>query len=162
MRGSLSSPCVLLTKATFFLFALLLCFLGFWCLKVSPSQISLQEPHRQTWKPVNPKTFWLLYFHRFLNPILSKLLSIQLAQLLFCLQRCTVLPCQTNHKVKVLVTQSCLTLYDPMDYSRPGSSVHGVLLARILEWAAIPFSRGSSKPRGQTWVSCIHGRFCTI
>ena len=47
-------------------------------------------------------------------------------------------------KEKVLVTQSCPTLFDPMDYSLPGSAVHGILLARILEWVAIPFSRASS------------------
>ena len=46
--------------------------------------------------------------------------------------------------VKVLVTQTCLTLCDPMDCSLPGSSVHGIFQARILEWVAIPFSRGSS------------------
>ena len=54
--------------------------------------------------------------------------------------------------------QSCLTLCDPMDGSPPGSSVHGVLRARILEWVAIPFSRGSSRPRDWTrvsYVSCI-------
>ena len=44
----------------------------------------------------------------------------------------------------VLVAQSCLTLCDPMDCSPPGSSVHGILQARILEWVAIPFSRGPS------------------
>ena len=44
----------------------------------------------------------------------------------------------------VLVAQSCLTLCDPMDYSPPGSSVHGILQAGILEWAAISFSGGSS------------------
>ena len=49
--------------------------------------------------------------------------------------------------VCVLVAQSCLTLCDPMDYSLPGSSVHGILQARILEWVAIPFSRVSSQPR---------------
>ena len=43
--------------------------------------------------------------------------------------------------------QSCLTLSNPMDYSPPGSSVHGILQARILEWVAKPFSRGSSQPR---------------
>ena len=43
--------------------------------------------------------------------------------------------------------QSCLTLSDPMDYSLPGSSVHGILQARILEWVAIHFSRGPSRPR---------------
>ena len=45
------------------------------------------------------------------------------------------------------VTQSCLTLCDPMDCSPPGSSVHGILPARILQWVAIPFSRRSSWPR---------------
>ena len=42
--------------------------------------------------------------------------------------------------VCVIVTQSCLTLCDPMDCSQPGSSVHGILQARILEWVAMPFS----------------------
>ena len=65
-------------------------------------------------------------------------------------------------KVKVLVAQSCLTLCDPMDYSPAGSSVHGILQARILEWYAIPFSRGSSQPEDQTQVSRIAGRFFTI
>ena len=64
---------------------------------------------------------------------------------------------------KVLrVAQSCLTLYDPLDYSLPLSSVHGILQARILEWIAISFSRGSSQPRNQTWVSCTAGSFFTI
>ena len=49
-------------------------------------------------------------------------------------------------EAKVLVTQSCLTLRDPMDCSPPGSSVHGIIHARILEWVPIPFSRGSSQP----------------
>ena len=49
-----------------------------------------------------------------------------------------------------LVTQSCLTLCDPMDCSPPCSSVHGVLQARLLEWVAMPSSRGSSLPRDQT------------
>ena len=47
-------------------------------------------------------------------------------------------------------------------YSPPGSSVHGILQARILKWVAIPFSRGSSQPRDQTWVFRIAGRFFTI
>ena len=62
----------------------------------------------------------------------------------------------------VLVTQSCLTLYDPMDCSLPGSSVHGILQARILECFAILFSRGSSWPRYWTCVFRIAGRFFTI
>ena len=62
---------------------------------------------------------------------------------------------------KVLVAQSCPALCDPMDYSPPGSSVHGILQARILEWVAMPFSRGSS-PKDRTWVSSNAGRFFTI
>ena len=50
---------------------------------------------------------------------------------------------------------------DPMDCSLPGSSVHGILQARILEWVAISFSRGSSQPWNRTHVSCIAGRFFT-
>ena len=49
-----------------------------------------------------------------------------------------------------------------MDCSPPGSSVHGILQARILEWVAISFSRGSSQPRDQTQISCTAGRFLTI
>ena len=49
-------------------------------------------------------------------------------------------------KVKVLVTQSCPTLCDPMDCNPLRSSVHGISQTRILEWVAIPFSRGSSYP----------------
>ena len=62
---------------------------------------------------------------------------------------------------KVKVTQSCLTLCNLMDCSLPGSSVHGILQARVLEWVAISFSRGSSRPRDRTQVSCIAGRFFT-
>ena len=52
--------------------------------------------------------------------------------------------------------------FDPMDYTAPDSSVHGILQPRILEWVAIPFSRGSSGTRDWTLVSCITGRFFTI
>ena len=54
-----------------------------------------------------------------------------------------------------MYAQSCLTLFDPMDCSSPGSSVHGIFQARILEWVAISSSRGFSWPRDQTHVSCI-------
>ena len=54
-----------------------------------------------------------------------------------------------------LPTQSCPILCDPMDCSPPGSSVHGIFQARILEWVAISSSRGSSRPRDQTHVSCV-------
>ena len=56
------------------------------------------------------------------------------------------------------VAQSCPTLCDPVDCSLPGSSLHGILQARVLEWGAIAFSRGSSWPRDWTRVSCIPGR----
>ena len=67
------------------------------------------------------------------------------------------------HPVKFLIsesevcslTQSCLTLCDPMDCSLPGSSVHGIFQARILEWVATSFSRESSQPRDRTWVTCV-------
>ena len=61
----------------------------------------------------------------------------------------------------VLVAQLCLVLYDPVDCIPPGSSVHGVLQARVLEWVVIPSSRGSSPPRDQTRVSYIAGKFFT-
>ena len=61
--------------------------------------------------------------------------------------------------VYIAVTQSCLTLYEPVDCSPPGSSVHDILQAWILEWVAISFSRGSSRSRDQTHVACIAGRF---
>ena len=52
--------------------------------------------------------------------------------------------------------QSCPTLCDPMDCSLPGSSVHGILQSRILEWVDMPISRGSSQPRNWTHVSLLH------
>ena len=58
--------------------------------------------------------------------------------------------------LKVKVTQSCSTLCDTMD-----CAVHGILQARILDWVAGPFSRGSSQPGDQTQVSCIAGGFFT-
>ena len=58
--------------------------------------------------------------------------------------------------MKVKVAQSCPTLCDPMDYT-----VHGIFKARIMEWVAFPFSRGSSQPRDHTQVACIAGRFFT-
>ena len=61
-----------------------------------------------------------------------------------------------------LVTKLCSTLWDPMDYSLPGSSVHGSFQVRILEWVAICFSRVSSWSRDQTRVSCIGRWFFTI
>ena len=70
-----------------------------------------------------------------------------LLQLLFCLIAFTVL---------CLVAQLCLTLCDPMNYSPPGSSVHGILQARIQEWVAMPSPMGSSWPReGTLFLLCL-------
>ena len=84
------------------------------------------------------------------------------------------LPVRLRWKVRVVYIyacvrarslQWCLTLCNPMDCSPPGSSVHGILQTRILEWVAMPFSRGSSRPRDQThvsYVSCIADSFFTV
>ena len=69
---------------------------------------------------------------------------------------------QDDLHVCALVAQLCPTLCDPMDCSLPGSSVHGILQARILDWVGIPFSRESSQPRDRTQVSCIADRFFTV
>ena len=61
--------------------------------------------------------------------------------------------------VKVIVMSDSLC---PMDCSLPGSSAHGILQARVLEWVSIPFSKGSSWSRDRTKVSCIAGRFFTV
>ena len=60
------------------------------------------------------------------------------------------------------VAQLCPTLCDPMDCSLPGSSVHGIFQAIVLEWIAISFSRGSSQPRDRTQISRIVDRHLTI
>ena len=65
------------------------------------------------------------------------------------------------YKACVLVAKLCPTLCNPMDYSLPGSSVHGISQARIMERGAIPFSRVCSQPRDQTQASCIAGRVFT-
>ena len=67
----------------------------------------------------------------------------------------------TSHQEDITVVNRS-TLCDPMDCSPPGSSVHGIPQSRLLEWVAISFSKGSSQPRDQTWVSCIAGIFFTI
>ena len=57
--------------------------------------------------------------------------------------------------------QSCPAFCNPMNYRLPGSPVHRILQARILEWVSMTNSRGSSQPRDWTWVSCIAGGFVT-
>ena len=64
--------------------------------------------------------------------------------------------------MKVSVRQLCPTFCIPMDWSLPGSSAHEILQARILEWVAVPLSRGSSQPKDWTQISCNAGGFFTI
>ena len=66
------------------------------------------------------------------------------------------------NKVKVLVAQLCPTLCDSVVRNPPGSSVQRIFQAKILEWVAVPFSRGSSQLRDQTLVTCTAGGFFTI
>ena len=65
---------------------------------------------------------------------------------------------KSNNPIESEVSQSCPTLHDPMDCSLPGSPIHGIFQARVLEWVAISFSRGSSLPRDRTQVSRIVSR----
>ena len=65
------------------------------------------------------------------------------------------------HESESEVAQLCPTLCDPVDCSLLGSSIHGIFQARVLEWVAISFSRGSSQTRDQTWVFRIIGRLFT-
>ena len=66
------------------------------------------------------------------------------------------------YAVLFLVAQSCQALCGPLDCNPPGSSVHGILQARILEWVAMPSSRVSFQPRDHTQVSCIAGGFFIV
>ena len=71
-------------------------------------------------------------------------------------------PTISSMKDMCMLSHSSLSLCDPMNCSQPGSSAHRILQGRILEWIAMPFSRGSSQPRDQTQVSRIAGVFYTI
>ena len=74
---------------------------------------------------------------------------------------CTPAP-QCASIALVSVAQACPALCDPVDCSLPGSSVHGILQARVLEWVAISFSRGPSQARDRAWVSLIAGRLFSV
>ena len=100
----------------------------------------------------------------FLSPLVISLLlclslhlSLCFSYFLFPLLFRTLAP----HLKVCEVSQLLLTLCDLMDCSLPGFSIHGIFQARILEWVAISFSRGSSCPRDRTWVSHTAGRFFT-
>ena len=98
---------------------------------------------------------WKLSSYSYIS-FFTSLLSLSLCAL-YWLQVCIDLANWTDlNKVKVKVAQSCPTLWDLMHYT-----VHGILQARILEWVAVPFSRGSSQPRDRTQVFHIASRFFT-
>jgi len=99
--------------------------------------------------PLWIRLFWTFYISGIIHyvTICVWLLSLGIMFLRFY-------PCCSMYRY-VLVAQSCLFLCNPIDCSPPGSSVHGILQARILEWIAMPSSRGSSQPRDQTLVSCF-------
>ena len=80
--------------------------------------------------------------------------------LVYCNKRFCMLQQRPDAAINKLIkldvhAQSCLSLYNPMDYNTPGSSVLGIFQARVLEWVSISFSRGSSCSRNQTRVSCV-------
>ena len=111
----------------------------------------------------------LLYrlYHNFAGQLKTTTRSFRCSLSSHCITS-TLLSCQEANpnysclsSCKREVAQSCPTLCDPMDCSLPGS-VHGILQARILEWVAISFSRGSSQPRDWTQVSHIAGRCFTV
>ena len=98
-----------------------------------------------------PPTFWWnvtqLYFQGYLVTLRCDRFDVT-----------RLIICTDIYESESEVAQSCLTLCEPVDCSLPGSSIHGILQARILEWVAISFSRGSSPPRDWTQISHIAGR----
>ena len=92
---------------------------------------------------------WRQTDHR---PFLGRRLSLLLHHPLAVGQRHTP---QMGREPTCTVDQSRPTLCNPMEYSTPGSSVHRIVQTRILQWVAIPFPRGSSRPRDQAQVYCI-------
>ena len=86
--------------------------------------------------------------------------AIQVSHVLSCIS-CWILSI-TAAAAAAKSLQLCPTLCDPMDCSLRGSSIHGIFQARVLEWVAISFSRGSYQPRDWTWVSRIVGRRFTV
>ena len=86
-------------------------------------------------------------------------LSLLIQDVVFLKEKLPTTSLSSWKLVVVWLLWSCLTFCDPMDCSLPGSSVHGILQARILEWVAIPFSRGSSQPRDPACVLFITSGF---
>ena len=108
-------------------------------------------------RALSSHVYWTYGYHLLWSSC-SGLLPIFLFLLLIWGILCIFFP-WTERKVKSL---SRVQLCDPMDCSLPGSSVHGIFQAIVLEWTAISFSRGSSQPRDWTWASCTAGKFFTV
>ena len=106
-------------------------------------------------KRTKPKLFPLSKHSRWNIPPLHRLTTLHLSSESGTAQL-NLVTC-----VRMLSSLSCLTLSDSMDHSPPGSCVHCILQARILEWVVMPSSRGSSWPRDRTGVSCMQADFFT-
>ena len=110
---------------------------------------------------------WICYiFHRQESWVSERLnkLSEYKSRLIWALRLGSLLPYHNPDMWHAKLLQSCLILWDPMDYRPPGFFIHAILHVRILECVAMPSSRGSSWPRDQAQVSCISsitGRFFT-
>ena len=106
-------------------------------------------------------TYSISYFHASLLRIQLNFFTMLLLQHQFCVAKWLQGP-SANTESESEVAQLCPTLCNPTDSSLLGSTVHGIFQARILDWAAISFSRGFSQPRDRTQVFCIADRHFTI
>ena len=133
-----------------------------WVLTSAPMLLELEGGHswkgRGLWEVSHQ---WLSAFiHRWHTSLLFLPLSTQWHKLVTRAPTIKEVPFWNWKEIEV--TQSCPTLCNLMDCSLPGSSVHGIFQARILEWVATSFSRGSSQPRARTRVSETAGSLFTI
>ena len=121
------------------------------------SVCALPEVNSQVWIPLPKRWSESLSFH-------SKEYQEACRFIFSCFSWCLLQGFRKQQRIESEseVAQSCLTLCDPMDCSLPGSSVHGIFQAIVLEWTAISFSRGSSQPRDWTQVSYIVDRWFTV
>ena len=119
------------------------------------------------WKIINEtvQTLWQQGFHRTNKTWSTGInnISLIIKKKIFQINSLSLSFPLSLNELKSVSPVSCVLLFaNPVDWSLPGSSVHGILQARIPEWVAIPFSRRSFWVRDQTQISCIAGRFFTI
>ena len=120
------------------------------CSNTSNGSSCQSEEMSLSWCNLNPYYFFYIISHN--DSLSHKDLTMAI-----------LLVSENSYEVKWSeVAQSCRTLCGSMDCSPTGYSVHGIFQARVLEWGAISFSRGSSRPRDRTPVSCIVGRYVTV